>query len=211
MELVRGFFPSPPTPEQPQEEGQRRRKPSLPWVPLMKDEIRRALFSANPDKAPGLDGLPMRVWQEVWPILQDQIFTLFNLSLQEGKLLKEWKVAKIIPLKKPGKDDYTLPKNYRPISLLSTLGKVLEAVVAERISYIVETAGLLPSTHFGARKQRSTIHALSYLTEQVYDTWREGKTLSLVSFDVKGAYNNVAKEPELERLRQRQIPEQLVR
>ena len=114
-------------------------------------------------------------------------------------------------MKKAGKDDYTQPKNYRPISLLCTLGKVMEAVIAERISFLVETKGLLPNTHFGARKQRSSTHALSYLQERIFDAWRGRKTLSLVSFDVKGAYNNVAKAPELDRLRKRQIPEELVR
>jgi len=47
--------------------------------------------------------------------------------------------------------------------------------------------------------------------EKIYDAWRGKETLSLVSFDVKGTYNNVAKEPELYRLRKRGIPEKLVR
>ncbi|KZL63334.1 transposon i [Colletotrichum incanum] len=71
-----------------------------------------------------------------------------------------WKHAKIIPLKKPGKDNYTLAKAWRPISLLATLGKVLESVVAERISHAVEFYGLLPTNYFGARKQRSAEQAL---------------------------------------------------
>ena len=68
-----------------------------------------------------------------------------------------------MPLKKPGKDDYILAKSGRPISLLSTLGKVLEAVIAERISYTAKTCGLLPTNHFGARKRRSAEQALLLL------------------------------------------------
>ena len=97
-------------------------------------------------------------------------------------------------MKKPGKSDYTLAKSWRLISLLSTLGKILEAVVAERISYPVETYGLLPTNHFGARKRRSTEQALLLLQEQIYKEWRSGKVPSLVSFDLKGAYNGVFKE-----------------
>jgi hypothetical protein len=82
-------------------------------------------------------------------------------------------------------------------TLLPTLGKALESLVAERIAYLVEKYSLLPKTHFGARKQRSTTHALSHLCEDVFRAWRGKKTLSLVSFDVKGAYNNVATEPEI--------------
>ena len=81
----------------------------------------------------------------------------------------------------------------------------MEAMIAERVSYLVETKRLLPNNHFGARKQRSTVRALAHLQEQIFDAWRGRRTLSLVSFDVKGAYNNVSKEPELARLRRRQL------
>jgi hypothetical protein len=75
----------------------------------------------------------------------------------------QWKVAKIVPLKKGNKDDYTLPKNYRPISLLVTLGKIMEAVMATRLAYLIEVHKLLPNNHFRARKQKSTVLAISYL------------------------------------------------
>ena len=91
--------------------------------------------------------------------------------------------------------DYTVVNNYRLISLLSTLGNALESLVAERIAYLVEEYGLLPKTHFEARKRRSTMHALLYLCEDVFRAWR-GKILSLVSFSIKGAYNSVTTEPE---------------
>ncbi len=104
-----------------------------------------------------------------------------------------------------------MAKAWRPISLLSTLGKVLEAVIAERISYAVETFGLLPTNHFGARKQRSAVQALLLLQEQIYNAWRGKRVVSLISFDVKGAYNGVCKEQLLQRMRARGIPEKLVR
>src|SRR5205814_1704460 len=160
---------------------------------------------------PGRDGLAARVWRELWSVLGDEIMLLFTKSLETSRVPREWKVAKIVPLQKPKRKDYTVASNYRPISLLPTLGKALESLVAERVAYLVEEHNLLPKTHFGARKQRSTMHALSYLCEDVFKAWRGRKTLSLVSFDVKGAYNNVATEPEIRRLRQRQIPETIVR
>ena len=78
--------------------------------------------------------------------------------------------------------------------MLPTLGKALESVVAERISYTVEQYGLLPTNYFGARKKRSAEQALLLLQEYIYDAWRKRRVLSLVSFDVKGAYNGVYKE-----------------
>jgi hypothetical protein len=123
---------------------------------------------------------------------------------------KRWKVAKIIPLKKPNKDDYTLAKAWRPILLLSMLGKLLEAVVAERISFAVETYSLLPANHFGARKQRSAEQALLLLQGRIYTAWRNKRVVSLVSFDAKGAYNGVYKDRLLQRLQARGIPSDLV-
>jgi hypothetical protein len=76
-------------------------------------------------------------------------------------------------------------KAWRPISLLSTLGKTVESVVAERLSYMVKTFRLLPANHFEARKKRSTEQALMPLQESICKAWRGKKVLSLISFDVK--------------------------
>jgi hypothetical protein len=70
--------------------------------------------------------------------------------LEEGMLLRQWRHAKIILLKKLNKENYTVTKVWRLISLLAMLGKVLESMVAERISYIVEIYGLLLTSHFRA-------------------------------------------------------------
>jgi hypothetical protein len=54
-------------------------------------------------------------------------------------------------LRKPGKPDYSIPGAYRPISLLNTLGKILEAVMARRLSFWAEAYKLLPDTQFGGQ------------------------------------------------------------
>ncbi|KAM4060887.1 reverse transcriptase (RNA-dependent DNA polymerase) [Hirsutella rhossiliensis] len=178
---------------------------------LTMEEIERKVMTAKPWKAPGDDGLPAMVWRQLWPVVRGRVVHLFRLSVEHGVLPKQWRMAKIIPLKKPGKDDYTAARAWRPISLLSTLGKILEAVMAERISFAVETFGLLPTNHFGARKRRSAEQALVLLQEKIYKAWRMGKVLSLVNFDVKGAYNGVFKDRLLQRLAARGLPRELVR
>ena len=95
---------------------------------LTLEEVERRVFEAQSWKAPGEDGLPAVVWKEVWPAVKDRVLVLFQTSLDEGQLPSQWRNAKIIPLKKPGKGDYTIAKAWRPISLLSTLGKALESV-----------------------------------------------------------------------------------
>ncbi|KAK8000511.1 reverse transcriptase [Apiospora arundinis] len=208
-ELLTQFFP--PLPDEIADEGDRPQRAPIEMRAITMEEIERQLFAAKSWKAPGEDGLPVAVWKGVWPVVRQRVLTLFHTSLEEGELPTQWRHAKIIPLRKPGKEDYTIAKAWRPTSLLSTLGKVMESVIAERISHLVETFGLLPTNHFGARKRRSAEQALMLLQEQVYAAWRGRKVLSLVSFDVKGAYNGVFDVRLLQRMKARGIPDQLLR
>ena len=208
-ELLNTFFP--PLPSSIDDEGARPQRAPVAMPTITLEEVERQLHAAKSWKAPGDDGLPVIVWKQVWPAVKDHVLALFRQSLEEGVLPSQWRHAKIIPLKKPSKEDYTVAKAWRPISLLATLGKVLESVVAERISHMVETHGLLPTNHFGARKQRSAEQALVLLQEQIYTAWRGRRTVSLISFDVKGAYNGVCKERLLQRMKARGIPQKLLK
>ena len=207
--LMEGFFPL--VPDQIDPEPITQNVPPIKLGDITPEEIYQALQRTTPLKAPGIDGLPTIVWRQLWPVLKHQITHLFNCSIQQGSIPSQWREAKIIPLRKPGKGDYTTPKAWRPISLLSTLGKILEAVLADRLSYIVEKYSLLPTNHFGARKRRSTEQAITILQEQVYKAWRDRKVVSLISFDVKGAYNGVSKERLLQRLQARRIPNNIIK
>lgn len=142
----------------------------MPTITL--EEVERQLMVTNSWKAPGEDGLPAILWKMTWPTVKHRVLDLFQASLEEGTLPRQWRDAKIIPLRKPNKENYTTAKAWRPISLLATLGKIPESVVAERISHAVETHRLLPTSHFGARKQRSAEQALLLLQEQIYTAWR---------------------------------------
>jgi hypothetical protein len=130
----------------------------LRWEDLSKEEIYDAILRAVPYKAPGPDGLPAIVWKMLWSEVGDHITTLFRASVQTGHFPHPWRSARILPLRKPDKSNYKLAKAYRPISLLATLGKALESVLAERISYLDETHGLLPKCHFGARETQTHSH-----------------------------------------------------
>ena len=99
------FFP--PLPQEIEEEPIRHQHPLVLWLELTMEEVERRVFAASSWKAPGDDGLPAMVWKQIWLVVKERILQLFQTSLAEGILPTQWKNAKIIPLKKPGKGDYT--------------------------------------------------------------------------------------------------------
>jgi hypothetical protein len=208
------FFPPQPEPEGGQENHKTSKEAEI-GDPirnrLSEGEVMKAIFGSNPRKAPGPDNLPFRVWQEIWPAVRHWVVHLYRRSLQLGYLPQTWREAKIIVIPKPGKPDYTVPKAYRPISLLRTISKGLERVVAQRLSEYLEREGKLSPTQFGARPRRSTEQALTILVEKIYDAWRRAKVLSLVTFDVQGAYNGVNKDILLQRIQKSGIPQFFVK
>lgn len=100
-------------------------------------------------------------------------------------------MAKIISLKKPKKADFTESSAFRPISFLCTLSKAMELVIVDKIAYFAKKFCFFPSNHYEAFKQKSTIDALLTMQEKIYQAWKYKKVLSLVTFDLKGAFNNV--------------------
>ena len=125
---------------------------------------------------------------------------------------KEFRKANTIVLRKPKKKDYSEPKSYRPIALLSTLGKALETVIGRRLSDCAEDNGLLPPEQMGARRKRSTETALETIVDAVHTVWDCGKNkvASLLSLDMAGAFDNVSHHRLLHNLRQKGIPELIV-
>jgi ribonuclease HI len=174
-------------------------------------EIEKAVRRAAPNKAPGTDNIPNGILHQTLDILLPHLHKLFNACLQQGYCPKHFKEAITVVLRKPGKDDYTQPKSYRPIALLNTLGKALEAVVANRLTYLADVYHLLPSRHTGGRKLMSTDHAMHLLLQRIHDAWADGKVASLLLLDVSGAFDNVSRPRLLHNLRKRRVNQPLVR
>jgi ribonuclease HI len=148
----------------------------------------------------------MLVWQKIWGYISNWVHQIFTASIELGFYPEKWKTATIVVLRKPGKPDYTVPGAYRPISLLNTLGKLLEAVMARRLAFYAETYGLLPETQFGGRVGRTTEQALLVLVNAIDRAWLRSKVVTLVAFDLKGAFNGVNKITLDARLKEKGIP-----
>jgi retrotransposon-encoded endonuclease/reverse transcriptase-like protein len=176
---------------------------------IMQQEIYEALRWVSKDKAPGQDQIPNRILWYAKDWLIPRLNTVFNAALRNGYHPREWKKAITLVLRKPNKGDYTAPKAYRPIALLNTMGKLLELVIARRITGLAEANNLLPDTQMGARKGRSAETALQLITEQVHAIWGlpgPKRVATLLSLDISGAFDNVSHERLAHDLKKRRIP-----
>ena len=117
---------------------------------------------------------------------------LYQLLFTIGYHPKRWREAIGVILPKANKKDYSLPKSYRVISLLNCLGKVLEKILATRLSYLAKTGELLQPTQIGGRKQRSALDAMLLLQSEVEAAWAKKHVTALLFLDVKGAFDHVA-------------------
>jgi hypothetical protein len=157
----------------------------------MRSQVRTAIEKLSPKKAPGPDEIPNLILQKCYDEIEDHLLWLAQESFEACHFPTTFKESMTLVLRKPKKPDYTKPNAYRPIALESTIGKVLESIMAETISYFAEEYGLLPATHFGGRPGRTTEDAMMLLMENVQAAWRAGRIYSAVFMDLAGAFNNV--------------------
>ena len=80
---------------------------------------------------------------------------------------KIWRETKVVILPKANKEDYSLPKSYRLVSLLNCLGKTLEKILATRLGYLANTTSLLQDSQLRGKKQRSAIDAVLLLLNNI--------------------------------------------
>ena len=155
--------------------------------PFTSDELAHALSRSNPKKAPGGDGLTADIVRRAAGIDPELLLSLLNKCLELSCFPEPWKEAVVVVLRKPGKDDYTLPKSYRPIGLLSVLGKVLERMMVRRIRWHI-----LPKANrrqYGFVPQRSTEDALYDLVSHLRDGLKKKLLNLVISLDIEGAFD----------------------
>ncbi|POS84525.1 hypothetical protein EPUL_002049 [Erysiphe pulchra] len=136
-----------------------------------------------------------------WPVMGQRSTNLFNKCALLGTHPRVFKGAEIIIIPKPCKRNRSVPNTYRPISLLSCLGKGLEFLIARRLSYWVLKCNIL------AKDQRSAVSGCSAtvlttaLLCDVKDAIAAGKIGGMVTTDVKGAFDRAQRNRLLNQLR----------
>ena len=117
---------------------------------------------------------------------------LFNKCLDRGQWV--WDKAKVIFLKKEGKESYSVPGSYRPISISSYIGKLLEKILAKRIVRYLEAIGVFDPNQEGFTSKRNTIRYLNRLNIQVKYDLSDKKAVIGLFIDFEKAFDSIWKK-----------------
>ncbi|XP_053214826.1 uncharacterized protein LOC128398044 [Panonychus citri] len=162
------------------------------YTPITQQELSSVFREVNIKKAPGEDGLDPTICENIRTSNPEILRSIYNQSLKLGTMPTQWKKSSICPIHKQKKGEKENPKNYRPIGLLSMLGKGLEKIVNDRITYhIVKNEVLSPHQH-GFRPNHSTITALEELITNINSKKKQNKIVTITGFDFKGAFDNLS-------------------
>ncbi|XP_053112296.1 calcium uptake protein 3, mitochondrial isoform X3 [Hemicordylus capensis] len=131
-----------------QEKGMEARE--LSQIEVTRDDVLNCLEKLKANKSPGPDGIHPRVLKELKCEIAHLLAKIFNLSLKSGSVPEDWRVANVTPIfKKGSRGD---PGNYRPVSLTSVPGKLMESILKDKIVKHLEEQALLGVSQHGFRK-----------------------------------------------------------
>ena len=131
-------------------------------------------------KASGPDGLSSRMLKGTANCIAPSLTRLFNISIKLGRFPKDWKTSSVVPILKTSY--YKEATNYRPISLLPVVSKMLERHVHQYITTSLSVTNPLSNGQWGFQTSRSTITALLSVTHEWFKVLVSGQELFSVFF-----------------------------
>jgi hypothetical protein len=168
-------------------------------IPIERNVVKNLLLQLNPTSAPGPDNIHPKFVKEMADFLTEPLCQIFRLSLDSGRLPKEWKIGVIKPIFKGG--DPANPQNYRPICLTSVICKVMEKLLKKFLqSYLSSQNGVHPAQH-GFQKSRSCVTNLLAAREKWVSMVDAGKSLDVVFIDFSRAFDKVPHQHLIWKLR----------
>ena len=167
-------------------------------APVTEDEIFKIINDLKNKSSFGIDGIPNSVVKMCIHCIIKPLVSICNLSLSSGTFPDQFKIARVQPIFKKG--DKTCIQNYRPISLLPVLSKILEKAMYSRLVSFLEKNNYFSSSQFGFRKNKCINDALFGFIKDVLDA-KNNKQQSLGLFlDLSKAFDLVDHDILLKKL-----------
>ena len=143
-------------------------------------------------KAPGPDNIHNGVLRlGTTTSLFHHLAWLFTSSIQIGYIPTAWKLATLRMLLRPDKLP-SLTTSYRPISLMSSIMKLFERVIEQRLCSYLEDIGLINKYQSGFRQNKSTDDHLFRLSQSIMESFNRGKYVVAAFLDIEKAFDNVS-------------------
>ena len=162
---------------------------NLKFNTVSEETILNILQKLNPSKAPGIDNITGKFLKDGANALAAPIAQLCNLSIRTSQFPSCCKIAKIKPLFKKGSK--TEAKNYRPISLLPIISKVIEKVVHDQTNTFLTQNNILYKFQSGFRKNHSTESCLTFLNDRILTGFDKGLLTGMILIDLQKAFDTI--------------------
>ncbi len=157
--------------------------------PTSENEILNIVRQMKNKTSSGIDSITNKLLKTtIWSILTP-LTDIFNSSLTTGICPQCLKIAKIIPIFKKG--DSTNFNNYRPISLLSTISKVLEKIMYKRINSFLINQNFFNDSQYGFIKNKSTEHAIMELQNIITENHYNNNITCSIFLDLSKAFDTI--------------------
>lgn len=168
------------------------------------------LKQLNNKKSSSFDNIPNIVLKNLPQQYILNYTILFNNCLNLTYFPTAWKMAKLITIKKKGKDGSS-PSDYRPISLLANISKVFEVIINKAITKFCDANNVIPETQFGFRFQHSTVHAISKFTSDICWARNADECVGAVLVDLEKAFDTVWLDGLFFKLMKKGFPQHLTK
>ena len=162
------------------------------------EEIEDIIKDFDSSKGVGPNSIPTKILKQISHLISKPLSEIFNKSFCTGIFPDLLKISKINPIHK--KDSKLLISNYRPISLLSNLNKIIEKLMFRRLYAFLEQYKCIYDLQFGFRENHSTNHAIISIIQKIQDAIQNNNFAVGVFIDLQKAFDTVNHSILLEKL-----------
>ena len=164
--------------------------PDIPAISVTLNGVIKLLQNLKPYKASGPDKIPTRLLKECAKEIAPSLVLLFQASLKQSIVPTEWKHAFVTPIFKKG--DRSLASNYRPVSLTSVCGKLLEHIVYSEVMNHLNLLDILSNAQHGFCSKRSCETQLLLTVHDFASGLNDGKQTDAIILDFTKAFDKVS-------------------